>query len=175
MVFADVTILFSDLHNITPDIPMVLPKVMIDVFIISLFYYYKFKIERDENVSSTELLWKVFATGLVATVISLGLKLLLYTMGETKITTNIIFNYIIYQINLSLFIGFLIAALTVWKRLIIYQKSKWVLRAWTLFELLMFFMLIYDSIGLESTSWIFTPVDIVLGLVALYLSANMKW
>ena len=175
MVFADVTILFSDIHNITPDIPKILPRVMIDVFIISLFYYYKFRIERDEHISSTELLWKVFATGLIATVISLGLKLLLYTMGDTKITSNVIFIYIIYQINLSLFIGFLMAALTVWKRLIIYQKSKWVVRAWTIFELLMFFILIYDSFGLESTNWIFTPVDIVLSLVALYLSANMKW
>ena len=175
MVFADVTILFSDIHGITPDIPKVLPKVMIDVFIISLFYYYKFKIEKVENISSTELLWKVFATGLIATVISLGLKLLLFTMGDTKITSNVIFIYIIYQINLSLFIGFLVAALTVWKRLIIYQKSKWVIRGWTIFELLMFFVLIYDSIGLEATNWIFTPVDIALSLVALYLSANMKW
>jgi phosphoserine phosphatase RsbU/P len=175
MVFADVTILFSDIHLITPDIPKVLPRVMIDVFIISLFYYYKFKIEREENLSSTDLLWKVFATGLVVTVISLGLKLLLATMGETKITTNIIFIYLIYQINLSLFLSFLLAALTVWKRLIIYQKSKWVLRAWTVFELLMFFVLIYDSFGLEATDWVFTPVDIALSLIALYLSANMKW
>jgi serine phosphatase RsbU (regulator of sigma subunit) len=175
MVFADVTLLFSDIHKITPDIPQILPKVMIDVFIISLFYYYKFKIEKDENISSTELLWKVFATGLIATVISLGLKLLVFTMGDTKITSNVIFIYIIYQINLSLFIAFLVAALTVWKRLIVYQKSKWVIRAWTIFELLMFFVLIYDSIGLKATDWIFTPVDIVLSLVALYLSANMKW
>jgi serine phosphatase RsbU (regulator of sigma subunit) len=175
MVFADVTILFSDIHLIAPDIPKILPRVMIDIFIISLFYYYKFKIERDENVSSTDLLWKVFATGLVATVVSLGLKLLVFTMGETKITTDVIFIYVIYQINLSLFISFLLAALTVWKRLIIYQKSKWVLRAWTIFELLMFFVLIYDSLGLEPTNWIFTPVDIALSLIALYLSANMKW
>jgi sigma-B regulation protein RsbU (phosphoserine phosphatase) len=175
MVFADVTILVSDIHGLPPDIPAVLPRVMIDIFIISLFYHYKFKIERDESSSSTDLLWKVFATGLVATVISLGLKLLVFTMGETKITSTVVFNYLIYQINLSLFISFLLAAVTVWKRLILYHKSKWVLRAWQLFELLMFFLLIYDSVGLEATSWIFTPVDILLGLLALYLSANMKW
>lgn len=175
MVFADVTILVSDIHGLPPDIPTILPKVMIDIFIISLFYHYKFKIERDENISSTDLLWKVFATGLVATVVSLGLKLLIFTMGETKITTHVIFNYLVYQINLSLFISFLLASLTVWKRLILYHKSKWVMRAWQVFELLMFFLLIYDSVGLDSTNWIFTPVDIALGLLALYLSANMKW
>ncbi len=175
MVFADITILFSDIHAITPDIPPILPRVMIDVFIISLFYYYKFKIEHDDNVASTDLLWKVFATGLVATVISLGLQLLVITMGETKITSNVIFIYLIYQINLSLFISFLLAALTVWKRLIIYQKSKWVLRSWAVFQLLMFFILVYDSFGMKETAWIFTPVEIALGVIALYLTANMKW
>jgi sigma-B regulation protein RsbU (phosphoserine phosphatase) len=175
MVFADVTILVSDIHGLPPDIPAILPKVMIDIFIISLFYHYKFKIERDENISSTDLLWKVFATGLIATVVSLGLKLLVFTMGETKITSTVIFQYLVYQINLSLFISFLLASLTVWKRLILYHKSKWVLRAWQVFELLMFFLLIYDSVGLDSANWIFTPVDIALGLIALYLSANMKW
>jgi len=148
---------------------------MIDVFIISLFYYYKFKIERDENISSTDLLWRVFATGLIVTMVSLGLRLLIFTMGETKITGNVIFVYLVYQINLSLFLGFLLAALTVWKRLIIYQKSKWLVRAWTVFELLMFFILIYDSIGLQKSSWIFTPVNMILSLTGLYLSANMKW
>jgi phosphoserine phosphatase RsbU/P len=175
MVFADVTILYSDTINITPDIPLILPRVMIDLFVISLFYYYKLKIEHDEHVNSTDLLWRVFATGLVVTVISLGLKLLVFAMGETKLTSNVIFIYLIYQINLSLFLSFLLAALTVWKRLIIYQKSKWVLRAWTLFEVLMFFILIYDSLGLQTTDWIFTPVDIALGVTALYLTANMKW
>jgi sigma-B regulation protein RsbU (phosphoserine phosphatase) len=101
MVFADVTILVSDIHGLPPDIPAILPRVMIDIFIISLFYHYKFKIERDENISSTDLLWKVFATGLIATVVSLGLKLLVFTMGETKITSTVIFNYLVYQINLS--------------------------------------------------------------------------
>lgn len=175
MVFADVTILVSQIHGLPPDIPAVLPRVMIDLFILSLFYHYKFKIERDENISSTDLLWKVFATGLVATVVSLGLKLLIFTMGVTKITNTVVFNYLVYQINLSLFISFLLASLTVWKRLILYHKSKWVMRSWQLFELLMFFLLVYDSLGFDSTSWIFTPVDIVLGMVALYLSANMKW
>lgn len=175
MVFADATILFSDIHGIPPGIPKILPQVMIDVFIISLFYYYKFKIERDENISSTDLLWRVFATGLIVTMVSLGLRLLIFTMGETKITGNVIFVYLVYQINLSLFLGFLLAALTVWKRLIIYQKSKWLVRAWTVFELLMFFILIYDSIGLQKSSWIFTPVNMILSLTGLYLSANMKW
>jgi phosphoserine phosphatase RsbU/P len=175
MVFSDISIMLGSIHDVPAGLPLVLPRVMIDVFIIAVFYYYKFKIELDENISSTDLLWKVFASGLVATVISLVLKLLVFTLGETSLTSHIVFIYIIYQINLSLFISFLLAALTVWKRLIIYQKSKWVIRAWSLFQLLLFFILIYDSLGLKDSDWIFTPVDIVLGLTALYLSANMKW
>lgn len=175
MVFADVTLLFSDLNGIDPDIPLYLPKLMVDVFIISLFYYYKFKYEREESLSSTDLLWKVFATGLVVTIISLSIKLLVSFMGQTKLTGNPVFMYLVYQVNMSLYLSFLLAAIVVWKRLILYQKSKWLLRAWAVFELMMFFMLIYDTLGLKSDQWFFTPLEILMGLLALYLSANMKW
>jgi hypothetical protein len=88
MVFSDVTVLFSDLKGLTPDIPVWLPKVMLDLYVISLYYYYKFKIERDESLNFTDLLWRVFATGLVATVLSLSLRLLDFLLGSTKLSSR---------------------------------------------------------------------------------------
>ena len=69
MVFSDVTVLFSALKGLTPDVPLWLPKVMLDLYVLCIFYYYKFKIDKDESLNFTDLLWRVFATGLVATVI----------------------------------------------------------------------------------------------------------
>ena len=134
MVFADVTVLFSDLKSLTPDVAVWLPKVMLDLYVISLFYYYKFKIERDEHLNFTDLLWRVFATGLVATVISLALRMLDWLLGATKLATNPYYLDVEYLVNLGLLLSFLIAAGTCWKRLILYQKSKWLLRGWLLFE-----------------------------------------
>lgn len=175
MVFSDVTVLFSDLKGLTPDIPVWLPKVMLDLYIISLYYYYKFKIERDESLNFTDLLWRVFATGLVATVLSLSLRLLDFLLGSTKLSSNIFFIEVQYLMNLGLFISFLIAAFTSWKRLILYQKSKWLIRGWTVFEIALLVVLLSDIVQIVQEEWLLMLISVLTGLLALVLSANMKW
>jgi len=175
LVFSDITVLFSDIKGLNPGVPRWLPRIMLDLYVISLFYYYKFKIERDESLNFTDLLWKVFATGLVVTVVSLSIRLLLSLIGSGKLLTNVLFSDFVYQVNLALFISFLLAAYTSWKRLILYQKSKWLIRLWVAFDITMFFVLIYDSINLLFSEIVFQIMIAALGMMVLILSANMKW
>lgn len=175
MVFADVTIMFSDLKGLTPDVPVWLPRVLLDLYILCIFYYYKFKIERDESLNFTDLLWQVFAIGLVATVISLSLRLLDFLLGSTKLSSNIFFIDVEYLINLGLLLSFLIAAGTCWKRLILYQKSKWLIRGWMVFEAALLVVLLSDNLQFFLREWLLTAISIFTGLLALVLSANMKW
>ena len=175
MLFSDVTVLFSDLKGLTPDVPVWLPKVMLDLYVISIYYYYKFKIERDESLNFTDLLWRVFATGLVATVLSLSLRVLDFLLGSTKLSSNIFFINVEYLVNLGLLLSFLIAAGTCWKRLMLYQKSKWLIRGWLLFEMLLLVVLLSNSLQIVLKEWLFTTISILTGLLALVLSANMKW
>lgn len=175
LVFSDIIVIFSDIKGLEPEVPVWLPRLMLDLFVVCLYYYYKFKVEKDESLNFTDLLWKVFATGLVVTVISLALRLLLQLAGSDKLLANVLFADFIYQVNLALFLSFLVAAFTSWKRLILYQKSKWLIRLWVAFELLLFFVLIYDSINISFTENTFQILLIVLGIMGLVLSANMKW
>jgi phosphoserine phosphatase RsbU/P len=170
LVFSDLTVLFSDIKALPPDVPHWLPRVMLDLYIVSLF-----RIERDESLNFTDLLWKVFATGLIATVISLAVRLILYLLGSTKLATNILFIDLVYQINLGLFLNFLFAAYTSWKRLILYQKSKWLLRAWFTFEILLLCILVYDSIHPAISETVSTTAIVLVSILGLVLSANMRW
>src|SRR6187402_1240859 len=97
LVFSDITVLFSDWKGLNPGVPRWLPRIMMDLYVISLFYYYKFKIERDESLNFTDLLWKVFATGLVVTVVSLSIRLLMSLIGNGKLLSNILFSDFVYQ------------------------------------------------------------------------------
>ncbi len=158
-----------------PDVPLWMPRVMLDLYVICLYYYYKLKIEHDEGLNFTDLLWRVFATGLVATVISLAIRFVLFLLGHTKLPSNILFGDVIYQINLALLISFLVAAFTSWKRLILYQKSKWLIRIWLVFEFSLLLVLVYDSANIVLTETVSTVLNIALGALTLVLSANMKW
>ena len=175
LFFSDLTILFSDTKGLAADIPVWVPRVMLDLYVIFLYYHYKFRIEKDENLNFTDLLWKVFATGLIVTVVSLSIRFVVFLLGNTKLPGLILFGDFVYLINLGLFLSFLLAAYTCWKRLIVYQKSKWLIRTWTFFEFLLLFVLVYDSFQIQLQEGIFIALNIMLGLLVLVLSANMKW
>lgn len=180
LLFTDISVVFSTNAGIKPDIPVWVPNVILNLFILSLYYYYKFKIERDEVLNFIDLLWRVFATGLVATVFSLALKLVEHLLGSTKLTTHPVFIDLLYVINLGLMIGFLIMAFSAWKRLILYQKSKWLLRFWNVFEWGLLIALLYNSLGFTSIQSGFGEnIHVILltffVILALVLSGNMKW
>lgn len=175
LAFSDLTVLFGDMKGLPPGVPIWLPRVMLDAFILCLFYYYKYRVERDESLNFTDLLWKVFATGLIATVVSLVFRLGHSLLGTTTLASNILLTDFIYQINLGLFISFLLAAYTSWKRLILYQKSKWLIRTWLVFEVCLFAVLIYDSFQIVIPDTATILILVFIGLLAIVLSANMRW
>src|SRR2546421_8752714 len=115
LLFSDITVLFSNLQGLQPDVPVWLPRVMLAAYIVCLYYYYKFRIEHDDSLNFTDLLWKVFATGLITTVISLSFRLIVFLLGTTSLATNAVFSDFIYQINLALLVNFLLAAFASWK------------------------------------------------------------
>jgi sigma-B regulation protein RsbU (phosphoserine phosphatase) len=175
LVFSDITVLYSEIRQLPPGVPKWLPSLMLDLFIVCLFYYYRYRIEKDESLSFTDLLWKVFATGLIATVVSLVFRLGEFLLGTTKLASDPLFKDFIYQINLALFLSFLLSAYTSWKRLILYQKSKWLIRTWMVFELCLFLTLLYDSFQLSFSTTANTIVIIIIALLVIVLSANMRW
>lgn len=176
LVFTDISIVFTEsTGNVKQDVPHWIPELLLNLFILSVFYYYKLKIERDEVLNFIDLLWRVFATGLIATVISLSLWLFESLMGNTRLTSLPVFRDFIYLVNLGLMLGFLMMTFTVWKRLILYQKSKWLLRLWTFFEIGLLLTLIYNTFALPKADWLFGVVLGILVLTGVVLSGNMKW
>jgi phosphoserine phosphatase RsbU/P len=175
LVFAEISIVFSVQSNLKQELPTWLPAILLNLYILSVFYYFKLRIERDEVLNFVDLLWRVFATGLVSTVISLSLRLLEVLMGSTRLPKSLVFNDFIYLINLGLMIGFLLMAFTVWKRLILYQKSKWLLRLWTFFEWGLLLSLLYNSFNIPVVEWLYGTMFGIFVLTGLVLSGNMKW
>ncbi|HEY9049313.1 MAG TPA: GAF domain-containing SpoIIE family protein phosphatase [Ohtaekwangia sp.] len=176
LLFTDISIVFSSSNaNIKQELPTWLPSVILNLYILSVFYYFKLKIERDDVLSFVDLLWRVFATGLVFTVISLALRLLEFLMGSTRLTTNVVFKDLLYLINLALMIGFLLMAFTAWKRLILYQKSKWLIRLWAFFEIGLLLSLLYNTFRIPMVQWLYGTLMGIFIVVGLVLSGNMKW
>lgn len=178
LMITDTVILFAEVNELNSGIYPRLPAITFTLFVLCLFLFYRFRIEKAESVNFVDLLWSVFATGLLFTIISLFFRLLFFLLGDTKLVSNPIFLNAVYLINLSLFASFLIHTFIVWKRLILYQKSKFLLRTWATFEYLLIVSLVLNLFYNEFRSLsfdIFQYYGIALIILGLVLSVNMKW
>lgn len=175
LVFTDLSIVFSGTSSLSPSVGEEVPKILLSVFIFSVFLYYKFKIEKAESINFVDLLWKVFVTGLVVTIVSLFFRLILNLLGNTKLAGNVVFLDFLYLVNLGLIIAFLVSTFIVWKRLILYQKSKFLLTTWKIFEYSLLASLVYSLFVNPAVVWFKEYFIIILVLLGLFLSANMKW
>jgi phosphoserine phosphatase RsbU/P len=175
LLFTDISVVFSTKRNLPAEIPTWLPGVILNLYVIALYYYYKLKIDRDDQLNFVDLLWRVFATGLVATVISLVLRLIEYLLNTTSLTSNLLYIEVTYIINLGLMISFLLASFAAWKRLILYQKSKWLLRLWAFFEYALLISLLFNSYLVPKVELLYEILFGFFIVVGLVLSGNLKW
>ncbi len=175
LVFTDLSIVFSSTSSINQSVGEEIPKILLSVFTFAIFLYFKFKIEKAESINFVDLLWKVFVTGLVVTIISLFFRLILNLLGSTKLAENVVFLDFLYLANLGLVISFLVSTFIVWKRLILYQKSKFLLTTWKVFEYGLLASLIYSLFDGPAVVWFREYFIAILILLGLFLSANMKW
>lgn len=176
LLFTDLSVVFSAKNGLPQEIPTWLPGIILNLYLITLYYYYKYKIDRDEQLNFVDLLWRVFATGLVATVLSLLLRLVeTLLLKSTNLTNNVVYIEVIYLINLGLMSSFLLASFASWKRLILYQKSKWLLRGWSFFEYALLLALLYTCFDRTPNETLYLVLLTFFIITGLILSANMKW
>ena len=84
-MISDLVLLFGSTNNLDTGIPPQLRNAALTLFMLFVFIYHKQRIRRVENINFIDLLWKVFATGLLITVLSLMIKFLLFAFENTRL------------------------------------------------------------------------------------------
>lgn len=148
-----------------------LPNFLFFIYVLSLFGFYKARIEVADRLNLIDLLWKIFVTGMLTTVVSIAIRSLDFILGSTQLMQNVMVVDLLFLINLGLLTAFIVAILVVWKRLILYQKTKRLLMVWSVFEYVLFGSIILGIISIPFSEY-FLVVIVVIGL---FVSANMKW
>jgi len=167
---------FDEIYEVNMGISKQLPMLLLDLCFISFIVYYRIKINKVESSNFVDLLWRVFAIGLVTTVISLASELFYSTIADTALAGHWLTNTLFYNINFGLVSVFLISTFTVWKKLVLYQKSRRLVIYWNVFEGLLMACIFFNFTGFTLEESVFFQLLFgVLALLALVLSANLKW
>ncbi len=173
--FFDIYFIILNRYDMSEAYVDILPQAFLTLFILSTLFYYRYIITRAESVNFMDLLWRVFITGLVTTIISLFIRLIFNLYSDTSFIQNPVTVNFLYHIYVGLVVIYLISTFVVWKRFILYQKSKNLIQLWNFFEYALLVSLAFDFLGYELQSNSFNIALVFLTTFSLVLSFNLKW
>ncbi len=176
MTSVSLIIVFSRSNEIKHGIPDELPYIFYLIFFTSVYLFYKIRLSRLKDVNLQDLLWRVFVTGLIATVVSLIFKIIesliiSHRIGENPLLIN--FNN---SIHLGVVTAFFISTMIVWEKFIFYQKTKRLIISWRIFEYIILFSLLIPLFNIIPPFTIYYLIFLgIMLLTGIYFSANLKW
>ena len=172
-VFSELVV-FAGLHKISNEYSH-FPKVFYVIFFLSLYLFFKTSVRRGEQINIADLLWRVFATGLITTGITLFLQLFASLLSGNKFVNSDYFETVLFNINIGVLTTFLISTFIVWEKLIFYQKTKTLIYSWRVFvySILATLAITFFNIRIIGAWYKFGIAAVFL--VSIYYSFNLKW
>src|SRR5690606_19849174 len=107
--------------------------------------------------------------------VSLSIRFLLFALSGNKISQNPLLIEFFYHINIGLVATLLLSTFIVWKRLILYQKSKYLERAWQVFEYAVLISILFNLFEYVIFDAFFNSVLFIVVAMGIILSVNLKW
>mgnify|MGYP005841022951 CR=1 FL=1 len=157
-------------------IPGYLPILLMDIFYLLIVVFFSFNISKSENSNFVDLLWRVFATGLIAAMVALGIQLFYSSLEGSVLRSNIFLNTFLGSLDKSVISVFLISTFMAWKKLILYQKNKLVVFFWKAFEAMVIASIFFDLTGFTFQNNIaFQGLFFAISILGIGLSGNLKW
>ena len=175
LTIIDLIILFSEINNSPSGIAPAIPKLLLIALFVMVYSSFWYLVKKTESINIIDLLWRVFVTGLVTTVISLIMFLFLRLLGTSQFAQNPLLINFFYHINIGLISIFLISTLLVWKKLILYQKSKTLVKIWRVFLYALFISLFLTLFNYRIFGTFYFIVLGILVILGILLSVNLKW
>ncbi|MCC5929480.1 MAG: SpoIIE family protein phosphatase [Cyclobacteriaceae bacterium] len=175
MLASSLLIQFEKVNMVQNGLPIFVPYVFYIFFVLLLYVFYRAQVLSADGINVIDLLWRVFVTGLVATLLSLLARYFLMALEGSQHANNPYFLIIIFEVHLGLATAYLISIFVVWKRLVLYQKNRKLLRIWQFFETSFFFSFLFFFFH---KGYFDISFNLILGFFAIMsfvLSANLKW
>jgi len=99
----------------------------------------------------------------------------MYVTRDTEFSKNLYLINFFYHLNIGLITIFLANGFYVWKKMILYQKSRITDFAWSVFEYLVYLSILSNFFSVDVLTLPFIVVSSPLIVFGLFLSFNLKW
>jgi sigma-B regulation protein RsbU (phosphoserine phosphatase) len=150
-------------------------NILLSTFFLFTFLGFKVDIGSKRTGHFNDLLWQVFITGAITILISLIIKSFGIFSQNTIFLSDPLISNILYHINIGIITIFLANGFYVWKKMILYQKSKRTDIVWHIFEYLTLLSVISNFFSFDITDPVFIAISSPLTILGLVCAFNLKW
>ena len=161
--------------NVQIGVPRLLSNLFLTGYIVSLYFHYNHRLASADNLNFIELLWRVFVTGLIATIVSVFIQFFMSFLSGSRLAEDGLIQSLMYHINTGLILAFVISTFLVWKKLVLYQKTKSLLRTWQIFEYAFLASLLIHFLPHVRFDLTFSVVFAFLVAMGFVVTPNLKW
>lgn len=175
LLFVDLVRLFGMINEIESGISDEVTWILEILFFFTLYGFYSYSIGKNVQSDFLNLLWRAASTGIFATGIALITELFYYSMGDSKLATEPFLKNFFYHVNFALTTIFLISSALLWKHLILYQKTKQVVKQWQTFEFAMLLAMFFVFFNKNNFDYSFLFAMVIMLAISFVLAGNLKW
>lgn len=175
LLFVDITRIFETVNRLEPNMAPEVSYVLEILFFITVYLFYNYSINRNEDMDFLNLIWRGASTGLLAAAVALLINLFYQMLGEGRLASDPLLKNFFYHVNFALITLFLISCTLLWKHLILYQKTKRVVQQWQAFEILMLICMFFIFFNENNLDYSFLFGLTFLTFFSASLSINLKW
>ncbi|MCG8340130.1 MAG: PP2C family protein-serine/threonine phosphatase [Cytophagales bacterium] len=145
------------------------------LYMLLLAVFFRYNTQRAERINLINLLWRASFLGVIALATLAIIRLRAYLPENYALVSHRLIANFFYHVELGLIMAFFLATFTVWKRLILYQKTKRLLRYWNIFEYTLFSTIILIFIPFEGSKLFFNALYMLLTGLGVVLALHLKW
>ncbi len=175
LLFVDITRIFGMMNQIESGVVPEVSYILQVVFFIMVYIFYNYSITKNEKNEFLNLIWRGASTGLLALGISLLIRGFYGILGDSRLALDPLLRNFFYHINFAMTSLFLISCTLLWKRLILYQKTKKVVQQWQAFEILLLISMFFVFFNQNTLDYSFLFGLVFLNIFSISLAINLKW
>ena len=175
LLFVDLVRIFGILNALESGISSEITWILEILFFFTLYFFYSHSIEKNKQKDFLSLIWRAASTGIFATVVALLIELFYYSLGESKLGDEPFLKNFFYHVNFALTTIFLISSALLWKHLILYQKTKKVVKQWQAFEFALLVAMFFVFFNKNNLDYSFIFGMVILLVISVVLAGNLKW
>ena len=175
LLFVDLVRIFGMINSLESGISSEITWILEILFFFTLYFFYSHSLEKNKQKDFLDLIWRAASTGIFATVVALLIELFYFSLGESKLADEPFLKNFFYHVNFALTTIFLISSALLWKHLILYQKTKQVVKQWQAFEFALLMAMFFVFFNKNNLDYSFIFGMVILLVISAVLSGNLKW